>query len=110
MLTLFPSIVAVTGLGGRPFGSWQCVDDGSMWLQDAIPRAIPAARVLIYGYESKTVGLDSHANLNDFAAQFLHSLMASRMSFMETVSQISVLSLSVTLVILGVNGFLQVVS
>lgn len=91
------SIIAVTGLGGRPFGSWQCIDDGSMWLQDAVPRAIPTARVLIYGYESKTVGFDSHATLNDFGDHFLQSLITSRGSLMETVSERDFSSEAVTL-------------
>lgn len=80
LIPLDSSIVAVTGLGGRPYGSWQCVSDGSMWLQDALPgpRAIPEARVMIYGYASKTRS-DSHANLDDFTDGFLRALETSRL-------------------------------
>lgn len=49
-----------------------------MWLQDALPRAVPVARVMVYGYATKTVNFDSHATLSDFTEDFLRTLEISR--------------------------------
>ncbi|KAM3459901.1 hypothetical protein MY5147_007441 [Beauveria neobassiana] len=47
-------VLAVHGLGGsHPYGSFVSYDDGHMWLKDDLPRIIPSARVMIYGYDTK---------------------------------------------------------
>ncbi|OTB00300.1 hypothetical protein M426DRAFT_26735 [Hypoxylon sp. CI-4A] len=63
-------IVAVTGLAGKAFASWQC-DDGSMWLRDHLPIDIPGIRVSIFGYSSELSRSNSRAVLNDFTDDFL---------------------------------------
>jgi|SRR5579871_2324003 len=47
------SIVAVHGLDGDREKSWTA-DNGVLWLQALLPKEIPAARVLTYGYDSRT--------------------------------------------------------
>ncbi|KAK4444368.1 hypothetical protein QBC34DRAFT_185339 [Podospora aff. communis PSN243] len=61
-------ILAVPGLGSHAFGSFVHKGDGHMWLSDRLPKDIPAARVMIYGYESGLQGSTSFANLNDLAS------------------------------------------
>lgn len=66
-------IVAMTGVGGRPFLSWQHAS-GAMWLRDCLPRDIPAAQIFTYGYPSKLQGSNSQARLFDYTTEFLREL------------------------------------
>jgi hypothetical protein len=61
-------ILAVSGLGGHAFGSFVRKDHGHMWLSDSLPRDMPTARVMIYGYESRLQDSTSFANLDDLAS------------------------------------------
>jgi hypothetical protein len=61
-------VVAVTGLGSHPFGSFVRKGDGHMWLSNSLPRDMPTARVMIYGYESGLQGSNSFAHLGDLAS------------------------------------------
>lgn len=45
-----------------------------MWLRDALPEQLPAARVWIYGYDSKLAKSNSFQNLADIASRFRDSL------------------------------------
>lgn len=63
-------MIAVTGLGGKAFMSWQH-QSGAMWLRDYLPRDVPDVQIFIYGYRSKLVGSGSHARLQDYVAAFL---------------------------------------
>lgn len=60
-------ILAISGLGSHPFGSFVHKEDGNMWLTDNLPRDIPAARVMIFGYESELPHSRSHVQLDDLA-------------------------------------------
>jgi hypothetical protein len=60
-------VLAVPGLGGHPFGSFVHKGDGHMWLSDSIPRDMPTARVMIYGYESGIPESTKFAELDDLA-------------------------------------------
>jgi hypothetical protein len=60
-------ILAIPGLGGHPFGSFTHKWDGHMWLSDRLPQDIPTARVMIYGYESKTQNSINFSHLEDLA-------------------------------------------
>jgi hypothetical protein len=71
-------IVAVTGLGGKAFASWQC-EEGSMWLRDYLPLDVPNIRVSIYGYSSELANCDSMATISDFTNDFLLNLENSRL-------------------------------
>src|SRR3569833_2843176 len=60
-------ILAIPGLGGNPYGSFVHKGDGHMWLSDSLPRDMPSARVMIYGYESGLQDSASFAGLDDLA-------------------------------------------
>jgi surfactin synthase thioesterase subunit len=46
-----------------------------MWLRDALPKDIPTARIIIYGYKSTIAGSTSIQNLEDLATSFYNSLL-----------------------------------
>ncbi|KAF8530221.1 hypothetical protein BU17DRAFT_59986 [Hysterangium stoloniferum] len=46
-------IVAIHGLDGDREKSWTA-DNEKLWLRDFLPQAIPAARILSYGYDAYT--------------------------------------------------------
>lgn len=58
-------VLAVSGLGSDPFGSFVHKEDVNMWLANNLPRDIPAARVMIIGYESQLPYSRSHAQFDD---------------------------------------------
>lgn len=60
-------VLAVPGLGGHSFGSFVHKDDGHMWLSDSLPKDIPTARVMIYGYDSGLQDSTCFAGLDDLA-------------------------------------------
>jgi len=70
---MMPSVVGITGLAGRAFGSWQC-KTGEMWLRDFIPRDIPNARTHIYGYQSALQKNTSAAGLLYYTETFVRLL------------------------------------
>lgn len=61
-------ILAVSGLGSHPFGSFVHKEDGNMWLTNNLPRDIPTARVMIFGYESRLQDSTSLVQLEDLAS------------------------------------------
>lgn len=74
VLTVNPSIIAVTGIGGHAFGSWSHSDE-RMWLRDYLPKDAPNARILTYGYQSAS---DSISILEDHSSKFVHKLVDMR--------------------------------
>ena len=60
-------VLVVSGLGSHPFGSFVHKEDGNMWLTNNLPRDVPAARVMIFGYESALQHSRSHVQLVDLA-------------------------------------------
>lgn len=54
-------IVALTGLGGHALGLYKSPESNGMWLCDWLD--IPAARVVLYGYETILLNSISHASL-----------------------------------------------
>lgn len=71
------SIIAVTGLGGRPFASWQN-NEGTMWLRDFLPQQVPGIRVYTYGYASALKGSPSRASIQDFTDGFTRAILSVR--------------------------------
>lgn len=67
-------ILAVSGLGSHPFGSFVSKEDGYMWLTDGLIRDIPTARVMIYGYDSAVQDSSSVAELGDLAARLSQAM------------------------------------
>ena len=48
------SIIAIAGLDGHAYGSWQGRGNlGRMWLRDFLSKDLPQCRTMIYGYNSK---------------------------------------------------------
>lgn len=79
-LTLLISIVAVTGLNGRPFDSWRGNGrHGSMWLRDFFRLDLPSYRTMIYGYNTKWHS-KSLSDLKDMGHEFLNELQKARRS------------------------------
>lgn len=61
-------VLAISGLGSHPFGSFVHKTHGNMWLSDSLPRDMPMARVMIYGYETGLQHSTSFSNLDDLAS------------------------------------------
>ncbi|KAK0625917.1 hypothetical protein B0T14DRAFT_88933 [Immersiella caudata] len=61
-------ILAVPGLNSHPFGSFVHKGNGNMWLSDDLPRDMPNARVMIYGYDSKLEDSTNFAGIDDIAS------------------------------------------
>ena len=80
LLTSFISIIAVTGLNGRPYDSWRGGGPhGSMWLRDFFRLDLPSYRTMIYGYNTKWHS-KSMSDLNDMGQEFLNELQKARHS------------------------------
>lgn len=67
-------IVAIHGLNGDALSTWEH-DNGTLWLRDLLPQAVPGARVFTYGYPSQLFFSKSMASLRDYAQRLLSSLM-----------------------------------
>lgn len=67
------SLVAITGLAGQAFVSWQNVK-GDMWLRDYLPYDIPNLGVFTYGFQSELWMSTSTATLADYTDIFLDHL------------------------------------
>ncbi len=77
-LTVY-SIVAVHGIGAHPDDTW--VTKGVNWLQDEamLPKTIPNARILRFGYNSRWFGEDAvKARLQSIAKSLLAYLREER--------------------------------
>lgn len=76
-LIIFHSFVAITGLAGRAFGSWQC-KTGHMWLRDYLPAKFPDCRFFTYGYQSKVRNSQLQASISGFAETFAREIARVR--------------------------------
>ena len=70
------SIVAVHGLGGDAYRTWE--DEGKIWLRDFVPSQIPSVRVMSFGYDSFTAFSKSVTGIEDFAADLLNRMKDER--------------------------------
>jgi hypothetical protein len=61
-------VLATSGLGSHPFGSFMHKDDGTMWLSDKLPQNLASARVTIYGYNTAIVDSNSFSDLKALAS------------------------------------------
>ena len=79
------SVVAVHGLHGHPRLSWTSAaseQTSRMWLQDLLPKHMPNARIMTYGYNSDIDGenaLLSAKGLDYAAAKLLEGLAEKRL-------------------------------
>jgi hypothetical protein len=79
-LTVWNSVIAITGLDGHAYGSWRGKGKyGQMWLRDFLSKDMPQCRTMIYGYNSKlnSPGIDT---ILDFGRKFLEEIKKTRNS------------------------------
>lgn len=67
-------VLAVSGLGSHAFGSFVHKEDGNMWLTKNLPRNMPTARVMIFGYESRLQRSTSLVQLDELASSLQGAL------------------------------------
>jgi hypothetical protein len=70
-------IVAIHGLNGDAERTWTH-ENGTFWLRDLLPMALPGARIFSYGYPSQLFFNRSVAGIRDFAMQLLQWLADER--------------------------------
>ncbi|KAA8895135.1 hypothetical protein FN846DRAFT_785438, partial [Sphaerosporella brunnea] len=70
-------IIAITGLAGHAFGSWQNRETQAMWLHDFLPGHFENARIMTYGYNSSLLEPNG-ANLTDHRRGFIQELYNAR--------------------------------
>ena len=73
----YRSCVVISGLGSHAFGSWKDRDSDHMWIRDALPKQLPGARVMLYGYDSTLANSTNSQNLGDVASRFRESLLVN---------------------------------
>ncbi|KAF2279455.1 uncharacterized protein EI97DRAFT_492076 [Westerdykella ornata] len=66
-------VVAIHGLNGDAYTTWQH-ENGTLWLRDLLPDALPGSRVFTYGYPSELFCSNSLATLRDYSLNLLISL------------------------------------
>jgi protein SERAC1 len=79
-------IVAVHGLNGHYLRTWSARGpDGAQvnWLRDFLPKQIPNARIMSYGYNSALQFSKSVADIFTFADQLLEALISRRVTEIE---------------------------
>ncbi|KAI1341261.1 hypothetical protein F5Y15DRAFT_414378 [Xylariaceae sp. FL0016] len=74
--------VAISGIGSHPFGSWQPHGSNKefMWLRDALPKLLPQARVVLYGYDTQLTNSSSFKRVEDIALSLVKDLRLVRNS------------------------------
>jgi hypothetical protein len=72
------SIVAVHGLGGDLIETWTHPKSKAFWLKDFLPKQIPDARIMTFGYNANAAFGQSTAEVVDHAKSLLVSLVDKR--------------------------------
>ena len=73
-----PSIVAVHGLYGNRTSTWTSSQTNAFWLKDFLPRDVPNARVMTFGYNADAAFGNTTAGILDHAKSLLSSLIDKR--------------------------------
>ncbi|KAI9859674.1 MAG: hypothetical protein M1813_006605 [Trichoglossum hirsutum] len=71
-------IIAVPGLGSHAMGAFKAKGGNNIWLRDFLPKDIPTARILVYGYDTTITEKDVKHSITDLAIAFLDSIRAFR--------------------------------
>lgn len=79
MLILPGSIVAVHGFGG-PLHTWTHDMSGKLWLRDFLPKDLPGARIMSFGYDSMVVNSKSIQGMIENVGELLLQLRYRRLS------------------------------
>ncbi len=72
------SILSVPGLGSHPIDAFKEKNGDHVWIRDSLPKDIPSARILVYGYDTTTRDADDKYSISDLAMAFLDSVTAFR--------------------------------
>lgn len=72
------SIVAVHGFGG-PLHTWTHDVSGKLWLRDFLPKDLPGARIMSFGYDSMVVNSKSIQGMIESVADLLLQLRYRRL-------------------------------
>lgn len=73
------SIVAVHGFGG-PLHTWTHDVSGKLWLRDFLPKDLPGARIMSFGYDSMVVNSKSIQGMIESVGELLLQLRYRRLS------------------------------
>lgn len=78
-------IVALHGLNGHRDLTWTDRETGLNWLsnENCLPEEIPNARILTFGYNSKTYFSRAKSDIQDFASELLVAINTRRLSHVE---------------------------
>jgi len=66
-LTDGSSCIAIGGLGGHALGSFKARGTSYTWLRDSLPKHLPGARIMLYGYDTQISGSYSFQDLEALA-------------------------------------------
>ena len=75
------------GLGGDSIKTWTHPESNAFWLRDFLPRKVPDARILTFGYDSWTAFDRQYWNFIDVASHLVRCLAVLRNE--ENVSTLS---------------------
>ena len=70
--------MAVHGLAGDAIDTWTHPKSNALWLKDFLPKQIPDARILSFGYNAAAAFSESTAEVIDHAKSLLASLVDKR--------------------------------
>ncbi|KLU90641.1 hypothetical protein MAPG_10493 [Magnaporthiopsis poae ATCC 64411] len=71
-------IVAIHGLNGSVRNTWTDPATGNFWLEDQLPDAIPASRIMTFGYDSGLAFSRSRSGIDNFSRDLLNRLRVAR--------------------------------
>lgn len=71
-------IIAVTGLSGHALGSFRSSNGQYTWLRDDLPKRLPKARILTYGYDTTLHGSQHKESIRGLAKVFLDTITSFR--------------------------------
>jgi hypothetical protein len=72
-------IVAIHGLGDHPFPTWTTAPPNIHWLSDYLPRKLPQARILTFGYNPQSLwSTESSGSVERAVHRFLEELARVR--------------------------------
>lgn len=75
-------IIALHGLNGDRDHTWTDRETGLNWLshENCLPKDVPHARILTFGYNSKTYFSRAKSDIQDFASELLAAIDTQRLS------------------------------
>jgi hypothetical protein len=72
------SIIAIHGLNGNQINTWTEPKSKKLWLRDFLPKDLPGARVMTFGYNAAAAFGNSVAEIRDHARGLLGELIEKR--------------------------------